>query len=125
MSVADLYLGSSTFAFDMMDSMSRYLLFYCSCTQVYDEYCPILLTQCNSREYDKFETFDDALDEFYSKIESQRVNQQHKAKEDSAVHRLNKIKLDQVPPPHSPMHACNQVHNLLEFDFYLEDLISF
>ena len=65
---------------------------------IYDEYCPILLKQFKSREYDGFQTFDDALDEFYSKIESQRVNLQQKAKEDSAVHRLNKIKLDQVRP---------------------------
>ena len=68
----------------------------CPCIQIYDEYCPILLNQFKSRESNAFETFDAALDEFYSKIESQRVNQQQKAKEESAVHRLNKIKLDQV-----------------------------
>lgn len=44
----------------------------------------------------KFETFDAALDEFYSKIESQRAEQQHKAKEDAAFHKLNKIHMDQV-----------------------------
>ncbi|KAJ4807693.1 Nuclear export mediator factor NEMF [Rhynchospora pubera] len=63
--------------------------------KVYDEYCPILLNQFKSREYTKFETFDAALDEFYSKIESQRSEQQQRAKEDSAMHKLNKIKLDQ------------------------------
>ena len=77
--------------------------------QIYDEYCPILLNQFKSREYDEFQTFDDALDEFYSKIESQRVNQQQKAKEDSAVHRLNKIKLDQVRPPHPSSYALSSV----------------
>lgn len=66
------------------------------CMQIYDEYCPILLNQFKSREFDEFETFDAALDEFYSKIESQRVNQQQKSKEESAAQRLNKIKLDQV-----------------------------
>lgn len=64
--------------------------------QIYDEYCPILLNQFKSREYNEFATFDAALDEFYSKIESQKVNQQQKAKEESAAQRLNKIKLDQV-----------------------------
>ena len=44
----------------------------------------------------KFETFDAAMDEFYSKIESQRVEQQQKIKEGSAVQKLNKIRLDQV-----------------------------
>jgi predicted ribosome quality control (RQC) complex YloA/Tae2 family protein len=64
--------------------------------KIYDEYCPVLLNQFKSREFNEFETFDAALDEFYSKIESQRVNQQQKSKEDSAAQRLNKIKLDQV-----------------------------
>lgn len=44
----------------------------------------------------KFETFDAALDEFYSKIESQRSEQQQKAKEISAIQKLNKIRTDQV-----------------------------
>lgn len=64
--------------------------------QVYDEFCPILLNQFKSREFMKLETFDAALDEFYSNIESQRVEQQQKAKEGSAMHKLSKIRLDQV-----------------------------
>ncbi|KAH9683984.1 CCHC-type domain-containing protein [Citrus sinensis] len=66
-----------------------------SSTQIYDEFCPLLLNQFRSREFVKFETFDAALDEFYSKIESQRAEQQHKAKEDAAFHKLNKIHMDQ------------------------------
>lgn len=64
--------------------------------QIYDEFCPILLNQFKSREYVKFETFDAALDEFYSKIESQRSEQQQKAKEGSATQKLKKIRKDQV-----------------------------
>lgn len=64
--------------------------------QIYDEFCPLLLNQLKMRDYVKFETFDAALDEFYSKIESQRLEQQQKAKEGSAVLKLNKIRLDQV-----------------------------
>lgn len=63
---------------------------------MYDEFCSILLNQFKSRVYEKFETFDAALDEFYSKIESQRSEQQQKAKEDSASQKLNKIRQDQV-----------------------------
>ncbi|XP_065863876.1 uncharacterized protein [Euphorbia lathyris] len=63
--------------------------------QMYDEFCPILLNQFRTRDYVKFDTFDAALDEFYSKIESQRVELQQKSKEDSAVQKLSKIKLDQ------------------------------
>ncbi|KAH9611511.1 hypothetical protein KSS87_020491 [Heliosperma pusillum] len=64
-------------------------------TKIYDEYCPILLNQFKAREFVKFETFDAALDEFYSKIESQRAEQQQKVKEGSAVQKLNKIRKDQ------------------------------
>ncbi|CAL1412934.1 unnamed protein product [Linum trigynum] len=58
--------------------------------KMYDEFCPILLNQFKTREHEKFDTFDAALDEFYSKIESQRSELQQKAKEDSAVQKLNK-----------------------------------
>jgi predicted ribosome quality control (RQC) complex YloA/Tae2 family protein len=75
--------------------------------QIYDEFCPILLNQFKSREHTKFETFDLALDEFYSKIESQRSEQQHKAKENSALQKLNKIRNDQV----GSWHACPNYYN--------------
>ncbi|XP_050220499.1 uncharacterized protein LOC126670725 [Mercurialis annua] len=66
-----------------------------STSKIYDEFCPILLNQFRMREHEKFDTFDASLDEFYSKIESQRSEQQQKAKEDSAIQKLNKIRLDQ------------------------------
>uniref|UniRef100_F6HE06 Nuclear export mediator factor NEMF-like n=1 Tax=Vitis vinifera TaxID=29760 RepID=F6HE06_VITVI len=59
-------------------------------SQIYDEFCPILLNQFKSREFVKFETFDAASDEFYSKIEGQRSEQQQKAKEENRVHTLKK-----------------------------------
>lgn len=64
--------------------------------QIFDEFSPLLLNQFKSRDSIEFETFDAALDEFYSKIESQRVEQQQKAKENSAVQKLDRIKSDQV-----------------------------
>ncbi|KAF2310319.1 hypothetical protein GH714_007740 [Hevea brasiliensis] len=45
-----------------------------SACQIYDEFCPILLNQFKTREHMKFDTFDAALDEFYSKIESQSAS---------------------------------------------------
>lgn len=66
------------------------------CLQIYDEFCPLLLNQFKSRDSIDFETFDAALDEFYSKIESQRAEQQQKAKENSAMQKLGKIRIDQV-----------------------------
>ncbi|XP_047046843.1 ribosome quality control complex subunit NEMF-like [Lolium rigidum] len=91
--------------------------------KIYDEYCPILLKQFESREYDEFQTFDDALDEFYSKIESQRVDLQQKAKEDSAVHRLNKIKLDQENRVHTLRKEADHCISMAELiEYNLEDV---
>ncbi|KAG0521245.1 hypothetical protein BDA96_08G145000 [Sorghum bicolor] len=91
--------------------------------KIYDEYCPILLNQFKSREYNEFATFDAALDEFYSKIESQKVNQQQKAKEESAAQRLNKIKLDQENRVHTlrkEVDHCVKMAELIEYN--LEDV---
>ncbi|PNY12696.1 nuclear export mediator factor NEMF-like protein, partial [Trifolium pratense] len=94
-----------------------------SLKQIYDEFCPILLNQFKSREHTKFETFDLALDEFYSKIESQRSEQQHKAKENSALQKLNKIRNDQENRVHTlrkEADHCIQMAELIEYN--LEDV---
>ncbi|KAL8160339.1 hypothetical protein V2J09_001876 [Rumex salicifolius] len=86
--------------------------------QMYDDYCPILMIQFKSREFVKFETFDAALDEFYSKIESQRVEYQQKAKEGVAVQKLNRIRTDQE----------NRVHVLkkeVEYSVRMAQLIEY
>ncbi|XP_008801756.2 nuclear export mediator factor NEMF [Phoenix dactylifera] len=91
--------------------------------KVYDEFCPILLNQFKSRECMKFETFDAALDEFYSKIESQRSEQQQKAKEGSATLKLNKIRLDQENRVHTlkkEVDLCTKLAQLIEYN--LEDV---
>ncbi|KAF3662432.1 putative 30S ribosomal protein S1, chloroplastic-like [Capsicum annuum] len=71
-----------------------------SSEKMYDEFCPLLLNQLKCRDFMKFETFDAALDEFYSKIESQRSEQQQKSKESTAMQKLNKIRADQIEQPH-------------------------
>lgn len=91
--------------------------------QVYDEFCPLLLNQFKSREHVKFETFDAALDEFYSKIESQRAEQQQRAKEGSALQRLNKIRSDQENRVHSlerEVEHSAKMAKLIEYN--LEDV---
>ncbi|KAG5404928.1 hypothetical protein IGI04_011047 [Brassica rapa subsp. trilocularis] len=92
-------------------------------TKMYDEFCPILLNQFKSRVYEKFETFDAALDEFYSKIESQRSEFQQKAKEDSASQKLNKIRQDQenrVQILKKEVDRCINMAELIEYN--LEDV---
>lgn len=64
--------------------------------QVYDEFSPLHLKQFDDRTVMKMETYDAALDEFFSKIEGQRSDQQRKAQEDSAFSKLDKIRADQV-----------------------------
>ncbi|KAA8531178.1 hypothetical protein F0562_005908 [Nyssa sinensis] len=91
--------------------------------QIYDEFCPLLLNQFKSRDSVKFETFDAALDEFYSKIESQRAEQQHQAKESSAVQKLNKIRTDQenrAQTLRKEVDRCVKMAELIEYN--LEDV---
>uniref|UniRef100_A0A5B6ZXF4 Putative nuclear export mediator factor Nemf isoform X1 n=1 Tax=Davidia involucrata TaxID=16924 RepID=A0A5B6ZXF4_DAVIN len=91
--------------------------------QIYDEFCPLLLNQLKSRDSVKFDTFDAALDEFYSKIESQRVEQQQKTKEGSAMQKLNKIRVDQENRAHTlkkEVDRCVKMAELIEYN--LEDV---
>lgn len=91
--------------------------------KVYDEFCPMLLNQFKSKECVKFDTFDAALDEFYSKIESQRAEQQQKAKEGSAMQKLSKIRLDQENRVHTlkkEVDHCTKMAQLIEYN--LEDV---
>ncbi|BBG93031.1 zinc knuckle CCHC-type family protein [Prunus dulcis] len=91
--------------------------------QIYDEFCPILLNQFKSREYVEFETFDASLDEFYSKIESQRSEQQQKAKESSATQKLNKIRVDQENRVHMLRKEVDHCVNMAELiEYNLDDV---
>ncbi|XP_010273525.1 PREDICTED: nuclear export mediator factor NEMF isoform X2 [Nelumbo nucifera] len=90
-----------------------------SLDQIYDEFCPILLNQFKSREFTKLDTFDVALDEFYSKIESQRAEQQQRAKEGSAMQKLSKIRSDQENRVHTlkkEVDHCVRMAELIEYN---------
>ncbi|XP_075104545.1 uncharacterized protein LOC107781168 [Nicotiana tabacum] len=91
--------------------------------KMYDEFCPLLLNQFKSRDFMKFEAFNAALDEFYSKIESQRSEQQQKAKESTAMQKLNKIRTDQenrVVTLKQEVEHCIKTAELIEYN--LEDV---
>ncbi|XP_073030203.1 uncharacterized protein [Primulina eburnea] len=86
---------------------------------IFDEFCPLLLNQFKSRDSMEFETFDAALDEFYSKIESQRVEQQQRAKENSAMQKLDRIKSDQESRVHAlkrDVEECVKMAELIEYN---------
>lgn len=94
-----------------------------SSEKLYDEFCPLLLNQFKTRDSISFETFDAALDEFYSKIESQRSEQQQKAKESSAMQKLDKIRTDQENRVHMlkrEVEHCVKMAELIEYN--LEDV---
>lgn len=63
--------------------------------KLYEDFTPLKLNQCVNGEFLNFTTFDGAMDEFFSKVEGQRAEQQRKAQEDSAFHKLDKIRKDQ------------------------------
>ncbi|KAK3029604.1 hypothetical protein RJ639_037921 [Escallonia herrerae] len=90
---------------------------------IYDEFCPLLLNQFKSRDSIKFETFDAALDEFYSKIESQRSEQQQKAKENSAMQKLSKIRTDQESRVYALKREVDNAVKMAELiEYNLEDV---
>lgn len=92
-------------------------------SKIYDEYCPILLNQFKTRDLVQFGTFDAALDEFYSKFESQRAEQQQKSREGSAMQKLNKIRLDQENRVHALKREVEHSVRMAQLiEYNLEDV---
>jgi predicted ribosome quality control (RQC) complex YloA/Tae2 family protein len=86
--------------------------------QVYDKFSPLSLHQFKSRNFIKLGTSDESMDEFFSKIESQRADQQQKAQEQSPTQKLNKIRLDQE----------NRVQSLkkeVDYSIHMAELIEY
>ncbi|GFZ21643.1 zinc knuckle (CCHC-type) family protein [Actinidia rufa] len=81
-----------------------------SSDKIYDEFCPLLLNQFKSRDSVKFETFDAALDEFYSFDNSIAPSANWQAKmEENRVHTLKK-----------EVDRCIKMAELIEYN--LEDV---
>ncbi|KJE93248.1 serologically defined colon cancer antigen 1 [Capsaspora owczarzaki ATCC 30864] len=62
---------------------------------VFDEYHPFLFEQHKARPVVHFPTFDRAVDEFYSRIEGQRLDMKHIGDERNVLKKLEKFKLEQ------------------------------
>ncbi|KAG0225379.1 hypothetical protein BGW42_004465 [Actinomortierella wolfii] len=60
----------------------------------YDEFHPYLFAQHASRKYKEFETFDAAVDEFFSAIESQKLEVKRRAQEEHAQQKLDTVKME-------------------------------
>lgn len=91
--------------------------------KVYDEFSPLHLKQFDDRTVMRMETYDAALDEFFSKIEGQRAEQQRKAQEDSAFSKLDKIRADQTQRVEVLKQEVDQTVRMAELiEYNLEDV---
>lgn len=90
--------------------------------QIYDEFTPLPMKQFDDRTLMKMDTYDAALDEFFSKIEGQRADQQRKAQEDSAFSKLDRIRADQVFFRDS---LCFSFHFQLEFFLKVDQIVRY
>ncbi|KAM9987749.1 hypothetical protein ACTFIZ_003110 [Dictyostelium cf. discoideum] len=62
---------------------------------IYEEFVPYLYKQYELKKFIEFESFDAAVDQFFSEIESQKVEQQRIAQEQVVLKKLDKVKEDQ------------------------------
>ncbi|KAF9434513.1 hypothetical protein BGZ76_007890 [Entomortierella beljakovae] len=60
----------------------------------YDEFHPYLFAQHKSQNYKEFETFDSSVDEFFSAIESQRLEVKKRAQEEHAQKKLDSVRME-------------------------------
>lgn len=61
---------------------------------IYEEFHPYLFNKFKSLPYIEFETFDKAVDEFYSKLETQKSEMKESAQNRDAVKKLDNVKKD-------------------------------
>jgi predicted ribosome quality control (RQC) complex YloA/Tae2 family protein len=61
---------------------------------IYDDFQPYLWKKCENLKYLAFNNFDRAVDEFYSKLETQKLEQQNTAQNKEAVKKLENVKKD-------------------------------
>ncbi|KAI8354448.1 fibronectin-binding protein A N-terminus-domain-containing protein [Mortierella sp. GBAus27b] len=60
----------------------------------YDEFHPYLFSQHESQAYKEFESFDAAVDEFFSATESQRLEVKKRAQEEQAQKKLDSVRME-------------------------------
>ncbi|CAO3636146.1 unnamed protein product [Cunninghamella echinulata] len=62
---------------------------------IYDEFHPYLYNQHKSKKYLEYSTFDGAVDEFYSAIESQKLEMKARNQENAALKKLEAVRREQ------------------------------
>ena len=67
---------------------------------IFDSFVPFLYKQYENQENQSFEVFDEAVDEYFSKIETQKIDIQKTAKASAVEGKLGKVKKDQTKRIH-------------------------
>ncbi|KAK6304137.1 hypothetical protein J4Q44_G00247230, partial [Coregonus suidteri] len=83
----------------------------------YEEFHPFLFAQHANSHYVEFDTFDKAVDEFYSKMESQRIDVKALQQEKQALKKLDNVKRDHV-------QRLEALHQLQEVDRLRGELVE-
>ncbi|KAI8983879.1 fibronectin-binding protein A N-terminus-domain-containing protein [Pilobolus umbonatus] len=63
--------------------------------EIYDEFHPFLYKQFENRRYKEYDTFDKAVDEFFSSIEAQKLELKTRRQEESALKKLESVRKEQ------------------------------
>ncbi|KAJ8341664.1 hypothetical protein SKAU_G00339550 [Synaphobranchus kaupii] len=77
----------------------------------YEEFHPFLFAQYAKSPYVEFETFDKAVDEFYSKMESQKIDVKALQQEKQALKKLDNVKKDHMQRLEA-LHQAQEVDRL-------------
>uniref|UniRef100_A0A8C7H9R4 Ribosome quality control complex subunit NEMF n=1 Tax=Oncorhynchus kisutch TaxID=8019 RepID=A0A8C7H9R4_ONCKI len=83
----------------------------------YEEFHPFLFAQHANSHYVEFDTFDKAVDEFYSKMESQKIDVKALQQEKQALKKLDNVKRDHV-------QRLEALHQLQEVDGLRGELVE-
>ncbi|KAI8580214.1 hypothetical protein K450DRAFT_238706 [Umbelopsis ramanniana AG] len=70
--------------------------------ELYDEFHPHLYEQHKSRPFKEYDTFDAAVDQFFSEIESQKIDMKARSQEENAAKKLEAARREQM----------NRIHGL-------------
>ncbi|XP_071757357.2 ribosome quality control complex subunit NEMF [Centroberyx gerrardi] len=83
----------------------------------YEEFHPFLFAQYAKSPYVEFDSFDKAVDEFYSKMESQRIDMKALQQEKQALKKLDNVKRDHE-------HRLEALHQAQEVDRIKGELVE-
>uniref|UniRef100_A0A8C4PK77 Ribosome quality control complex subunit NEMF n=1 Tax=Equus asinus asinus TaxID=83772 RepID=A0A8C4PK77_EQUAS len=82
------------YTFSFISFFQNYENSFCENILTYEEFHPFLFSQHSQCPYIEFESFDKAVDEFYSKIEGQKIDLKALQQEKQALKKLDNVRKD-------------------------------